>query len=261
MKNRAIIILLLFSLSISILAQDGDKKEEGTSKKGLEWELNIGLNIGGSMPIPLPEEVRKIESYNPKFNGHVGVSTVYNLNEKWGIGTELSLNTKGMRVKDRVKYMRTKVTVSDKNSQEHRQVEGYFVGKNMTNVNIQSLTLSLYGSYNITENWEVKLGIYASNILKSKFTGNVSDGYLRDGTPNGPIVVIEKDNPASFDFSDNMRDFDAGLVVGGKFKVNDKIGIIANLNWGFTDIFYRDQNPIQFKMQNVYCTIGVAYKL
>lgn len=257
MKNKFIIILLaLTSISTVVFADNGDDK-----KKTLDWYLNLGINIGGSMPVPLPEEVRKIESYNPKINPHIGISTVYHLDKKWGISTELSVGSKGMRVKDEVKYMHTKVLVSEKGSNDPRMVDGYFTGKNVTNVNIQYLAIALTGIYNINEKWEVKAGLYAANNLKTKFYGNVSDGHLRDGVPNGPIVVIEADNPATFDFDDDMRDFDAGIVLGGKYNINDRIGAIVNLNWGLTDIFYGDQNPINFKMQNIYATFGVAYRL
>lgn len=257
MSSKGLLLLLsLILLTSNIAAKNGDDK-----KKGLDWYLNLGLNIGGSMPIPLPEEVRKVKSYNPKINPYIGLSTVYNINNKWGINTELSIGTKGMRVTDEVKYMHTKVLVSDKDSQEKREVDGYFVGKNMTNVSLQYLSLSVSGVYNFNQKWEARLGLYAANLGKTKFTGNVSDGYLRDGEPNGPMVVIERDNPATFDFSDNMRDFDAGVIIGGKYNINDRIGAVINLNWGLTDIFYRDQNPIEFKMQNMYATFGISYKI
>jgi len=257
MKNKVLIILLV-SLSISIIGKAQDDPEK---RKGLDWFLNLGLNMGGSMPVPVPEEVRKINSFNPKINPHIGISTVYNLNNKWGIGTELSLGIKGMRVTDEVKYMHTKVLVSDKNSQKQREAEGYFVGKNMTNVNIQYLSLTFSGIYSFSDKWQVKAGVYAASILKSKFTGNVSDGYLREGTPNGLRVDIEADNPATFDFSDNMRDFDAGFVLGGKYHITERIGAFVNFNCGLTDIFFRDQSPIEFKMQNLYLSFGVSYKL
>ncbi len=257
MKNKIFIILAAFLvLGTSLKADDNPEK-----KKTLEWYFNLGLNMGGSMPVPLPAEVRKIDSYNPKINPRIGVNTIYNLNNKWGISSELSLGIKGMRVTDHVKYMKTKVLVSEKGSQEQRQVEGYFVGKNMTNVNLQYLSLSVSGVYNFNEKWEVRAGIYAASILKSKFTGNVSDGYLRDGEPNGPIVTIEADNPATFDFSDNMRDFDAGFTFMGKYKISDRLGVFVGFDWGLTDIFYRDQNPIQFKMQNLYGSFGVSYRI
>lgn len=259
MRNRILLILLsVILLTPGLMAQNGENEDK---KKNLDWYLNLGINIGGSMPVPLPAEVRKIKSYNPKINPHIGLSTVYHLNHKWGIASELSIGNKGMRVTDEVKYMHTKVIVSDKNSQDKREVDGYFVGKNMTNVGLTYLSLSVSAVYSFNERWEVKLGVYAASLGKTKFTGDVSDGYLRDGDPNGPIVVIEEDNPATFDFSDNMRDFDAGIIVGGKYNINDRIGIIAKLDMGLTDIFYRDQNPIEFKMQNIYGTIGVSYRL
>ena len=257
MKNKTFIILLAF-LSFNMIMKADDNPEK---KKALDWYLNLGLNMGGSMPVPIPEEIRKVNSFNPKINPHIGINTIYNLNNKWGIGTELSLGIKGMRVSDEVKYMHTKVLVSEKNSEKRREAEGYFVGKNITNINIQYLSLTFSGVYNINEKWELRAGIYAASILKSKFTGSVSDGYLREGTPNGLKIDIEADNPATFDFSDNMRDFDAGFIVGGKYHITERIGAFVNFNCGLTDIFYRDQSPIEFKMQNLYLSFGVSYKL
>ncbi len=255
MKNKIIIILLVFAcVNTSLKANDEPEK-----KRPLEWYLNLGLNMGGSMPVPIPEEVRKLNSYNPKINPHIGIGTIYKLDDKWGIGTELSIGNKGMRVTDEVKYMRTRVLVS-KPGEEERVVEGYFVGKNKTNVNLQYLSLTLVGTYYIHPKWELKAGIYASSILDSKFTGNVSDGYLREGTPNGLKVKIEAHNPATFDFSENMRDFDAGFIIGGKYNATDRIGVFVNFNCGLTDIFYRDESPIQFKMQNLYVSFGVSYQ-
>ena len=42
---------------------------------GLEYEIYAGVNIGGTAPIPLPSEIRKINGYNPYLNlplrGHI----------------------------------------------------------------------------------------------------------------------------------------------------------------------------------------------
>ncbi|MBK5723082.1 PorT family protein, partial [Dysgonomonas sp. Marseille-P4677] len=73
MKSKILIILIILTtLSSNILADEGNDK-----KKTLDWYLNLGVNIGGSMPVPLPEEVRKINDYNPKINPHIGISTIY----------------------------------------------------------------------------------------------------------------------------------------------------------------------------------------
>lgn len=239
------------------------KAQETSSQenKQLEWFLNLGLSLGGTSPLPLPEQVRKISHYNPKVNPYLGVAMIYNLDiqRKWAIGTEIALETKGMRVKDEVKYMSTRVTVSGKDNPNEQIVTGDFVGKNTTNVNLQYLTLSIYGLYNIDTKWSLKAGGYLANTLKSTFNGNVSDGYLLD-KDSGERFIIGEDDIASFDFSDDIRDFDIGLLVGGKFNLNQRIGIIGTVTWGLTDIFYSGSNPISFKLQNIYGTLGVSYR-
>lgn len=258
-------VVCLFCVTTMFLSAQNDSLQTSKSESAastLEWNLDVGFNIGGAMPVPIPREVRKIESYNPKINPHIGIRTTYNLdkkNNRWAIGSSLSLDSKGMRVSDRVKYMHAKVTVSEKGSADPRIVEGDFVGRNTTNVNMLYATISLFGRYTIHPKWELTAGLYGASTLKSTFDGDISDGYLL--TDDGDRVVIDDGMTATFDFSDDIRDFDAGVVVGGKFKMNRNIGFFANMTWGLTDIFYRGANPINFKLQNVYGQIGISYNL
>ncbi|NDV69609.1 porin family protein [Dysgonomonas sp. 25] len=223
--------------------------------KNLNVDLVLGVNIGATAPVPLPEEVRKIDSYNPKFNPQIGVMTTYNINEKWGIGIGATIDWKGMRVKDEVKYMYTTVEVEEGSD---NKLTGYFVGKNMTNVDMTHLTIPIYGTYTFNDKWSVKLGIYAAKVLSNTFDGNVTDGYIRLGTPTGEKQEIDK---AYFDFSENSRDYDFGVFGGGKFSLTDRIGCYANLTWGLLPYFYKNENPIKFKMNNIYGTVGLSYQL
>lgn len=220
----------------------------------IEINLLLGVNIGATAPLPLPEEVRKIKSYNPKFNPQIGANIIYNFYKNWGLGTGLTLDWKGMRVKDEVKYMYTSVTQNGGES----YLTGYFVGKNMTNVNALHLTMPIYGTYRFNDKWRVKLGFYASRVLSNTFEGNVSDGYIRVGDPTGQKQEIDI---ATFDFSDDARDYDFGLLAGGSYLINNRIGVYVDLAWGLVPYFYSRTNPIQFRMTNIYGTLGVSYKL
>ena len=62
---KKIITLILSAITI-LISTNIQAQEIGT----LDWSLKFGFNIGGTMPMPLPEEVRKIEEYDPKFNPH-----------------------------------------------------------------------------------------------------------------------------------------------------------------------------------------------
>jgi len=251
MKNKLIILFSIFLLSASQLAAQNE------NDKTIEWYATLGFNIGATAPIPIPEEVRAIENYNPKFNPHLGVNILYNLNSKWGIGAELSIDVKGMRVKDEVKYMHINFVPIGGDSKTDR-LEGYFVGKNMTDISNTYLTLSMYGNYNINTKWKVKLGGFAASTLKTKFRGDVSDGYLRISTPTGTKqkIILEE-----FDFSQDIRDFDVGVMAGANYALTNRIGFYGNVSWGFASIFYSDFNPIQFQLRNIFGSLGITYRI
>lgn len=246
MKQTIIAITLL--LSTCMLNAQGYTKDSN-----LEFDLLLGVNIGATAPIPIPEEVRKIKSYNPKFNPQLGVNVRYSFNEKWGAGIGATLDWKGMRVKDEVKYMYTSVTEDGGQS----YLTGYFVGKNMTNIDMLHLTVPVYATYTFNDKWRVKLGVYAAKILSNTFDGNVRDGYLRVGDPTGQKQEIDI---ATFDFSDDARDYDFGFLGGGHYSITKRFGVYADLAWGVLPYFYSRSNPIQFRMTNIYGTLGVSYK-
>lgn len=233
-------------------AQDLVKKEQSPSP--LEWSLHIGVNIGATTPVPLPAEIRKLTAYDPKFNPSLGVSVAYKLKERWHIGTGLTLEWKGMKVHDEVKYMYTSVVLE----QGGEPLTGYFVGKNYTNANMSYLTLPVYVSYQASKRWEVHTGIYAAKLLTKEFSGEVSDGYLRIGTTTGEKQFIDA---ASFDFSDNINDYDFGCTAGAEYRLNSHIACNMNLNWALSPYFSNEENPISFKMYNVYTNIGLNYRL
>lgn len=250
MKLRYNIITLL--LFVSVL---GSTTSAQNSDKALDLSFLLGVNLGATPPTPLPEEVRKINSYNPKFNPQLGFNLTYNLNYRWGVGAGITLDWKGMRVRDEVKYMYTSVVISDGSNDK---LTGYFVGKNMTNVDMTYLTVPIYGTYRFNDKWQVKLGIYAAKALSSKFNGDVRDGYMRILEPTGEKQEIDE---ATFDFSEDIRDYDFGILGGGEFRLTNRIGFYGNLSWGLLPFFYSGANPLQFKLYNIYGTFGVTYRL
>lgn len=254
MKSRYTIIIALLLISVfpkNIFAQDID------NNKTLDLSFFLGVNLGATAPMPIPEEVRKINSYNPKINPQIGMNLTYNLNERWGVGAGISIESKGMRVKDEVKYMYTSVVVSEDDGSNDR-LTGYFVGKNMTNVDMTYITIPIYGTYRFNDKWQVKLGMYAAKATSSKFDGNVTDGYIRIKTPTGEKQMIDE---ATFDFSDDVRDYDLGILGGGEYRLTNRVGFYANMSWGLLPYFYSGSNPIRFKLRNIYGSIGITYRL
>ena len=62
-------MLLLLSIGCyTTIVQAQEERNKSILKsltKGLEYRLKAGFNIGGTSPLPLPAEIRKINSYNP----------------------------------------------------------------------------------------------------------------------------------------------------------------------------------------------------
>ena len=64
--TKNILVLVMLISSVSVLAQsDRNRGIIWSSLRGLEYEVKAGINIGGASPIPLPSEIRKIDSYRP----------------------------------------------------------------------------------------------------------------------------------------------------------------------------------------------------
>ncbi len=79
---------------------------------GFEYEVNAGVNLGGASPIPLPQEIRKIEGFNPLLNLSIG-ATVYKWfdqnrreqNNTWGIAFGFRLEQRVWRRMPRSRTM------------------------------------------------------------------------------------------------------------------------------------------------------------
>lgn len=73
--NIILIFATVLMISNNISAQNSDNRT-------FDLSFILGFNMGATAPVPIPAEVREINSYNPKFNPQLGFNLVYNLNER-----------------------------------------------------------------------------------------------------------------------------------------------------------------------------------
>lgn len=95
----ASIATLIFGISqISAQSPDGHKGLIWSSLHGLDYEFKAGVNIGGTSPLPLPKEIRKIESYSPglAITLEGNITKWLDTPKKWGISVGLRLDNKNM---------------------------------------------------------------------------------------------------------------------------------------------------------------------
>ena len=71
MKKYAIaVVLLVVSVCTATRTYAQEDRSDGIIRSlllGLEYEVKAGVSIGGTSPLPLPQEIRKIEGYSPTF--------------------------------------------------------------------------------------------------------------------------------------------------------------------------------------------------
>lgn len=67
MKKYIIILAAMLTAGTSLLkAQSNEHKGLlWSSLHGLDYEFKAGVNIGGTSPLPLPKEIRSLDSYSP----------------------------------------------------------------------------------------------------------------------------------------------------------------------------------------------------
>lgn len=248
-----LLVILIASSSVTTRA------ENNYAPGKFQHKIIVGYNIGGTIPMPFPEEIRSISSYWTQFTPHLGYNISYPLTPKWNIESGILLDLKGMGVRNKVKYMYTNVTMDGSN------LQGYFTGRNETKTKATYITIPIRASYNLTDTWRLRAGGYASYRTSSEFSGTVWDGYIRVTTDhdiiNSDIIQIPEKNTATFDFGKDMRTFDFGVSLGFEHDFEGRFGIYGDATYSITKIFPKDFTAIDVKMHNCYLSVGVSYRL
>ena len=228
---------------------------EWSSRHGIHYEVNAGLNIGGASPIPLPAEIRKIDSYNPNLNLMIGATATKWIEptQRWGVSVGIRFETKGMKTGATVKNYGMEII------QDGSRVKGNWTGKVQTKYSSTQLCIPILANYRINSRWRVNFGPYIALALNNDFSGKVHDGYLREGNPTGNKVVFEGDSEATYDFSDEIRLFQWGLQAGGSWLAFRHLAINANLTWGLNNIFNSSFKTVSFDLYPIYLNLGFGY--
>lgn len=255
-KKQILLIVCLFATISSWAQRERTQPLVWSSLHGLEYEIKAGFNIGGTLPIPFPEEIRSIDGYNPTLSITIEGNITKWLGEKkkWGIITGLKLENKGMRTKATVKDYSMEI-IGDGGE----KTSGHWTGGVRTKVQNSYLTVPILAVYKLTPRWNLKAGPYFSYLMDGDFSGHVYDGYLREEDPTGPKVEFKDGKIATYDFSNELRKFQCGVQVGADWKAFKHLKVYADLNWGMNDIFKKDFNTITFNMYPIFLNVGFGY--
>lgn len=244
--KRILSIVILFLTVISTYAQD------------TKWNFNVrlGYNIGGTMPMPIPAEIRSINSYTLTFNPQIGIDVQRDLSGKWGAMLGLHLEEKGMKTDAKVKNYHIKMVRGGE------ALEGNFTGNNVSEANQLMLTLPLQATFKPCKNLTLKLGPYLSLLLSRGFEGYVYNGYLRKDNPTGPKIDIGTDaaTRGTYNFSDEMRRLQWGIDFGADWYLGKHFGVTANVAYGLCGIHKSSFTTISNRLHSMFGTFGVLYR-
>ena len=111
---------------------------------GWEYEVRAGISIGGSSPLPLPAEIRSIDSYNPTLAIMLEGNAIkwFGAEKKWGLTTGLRLENKNMTTRATVKNYGMEIIGSDGN-----RLKGNWTGGVRTKLRSSLVTIPLLATH------------------------------------------------------------------------------------------------------------------
>lgn len=218
---------------------------------GVKYRVKAGACMGGTMPIPLPEEIRSIEGFRPKLNLSLEGEIVKAFNDRWAFMFGLRLENKGMETKAKVKGYNITMYSDD------GKLSGLFTGNVKTTVNNSYLTLPVLGRWKPAERFGIKLGAYCSYLIQGEFSGAAYDGYLREGGPTGDYIEISQ---ATYQFSDDLRHWNFGLQLGAEWRAFSHLFVSLDGMFGLNSIFQKDFDVITFEMYPMFAALNFGYQ-
>lgn len=217
------------------------------------FEMRAGYQIGGTVPFPLPAQMRKINGFSPLGNFSVQALGVVPIGKRWEFALGVKFERKGMTAE---------ATVKDYNMSIQDEDGGVIMGRWTGGVTMTAdqwfLTMPFSCAFKFTEVGKIRVGIFYSYLSKGEFYGEVYNGYLREGDPTGAKIEVD-DKPQSFNFSPDLKRFQWGLTLGGEWRLYKRLSAFVDLDWGLSDIFVDDFETITFDMFPIYGTIGLGY--
>ena len=225
-------------------------------QKIIDFNVRAGFSIGGASPIGFPQSIRKIEKFNPGLLLSLEAGAAYHFSNQWAIAPALRFEQKGMTTNARVKGYYTTFNAGDRSGAE--SITGYYTGSVETAVKNSYMTVPLHVVYSFNSPLSLKAGGFASLLIEKKFNGTARDGYLRDQTPVGEKEEIDE---AAYDFSDQIRPFNAGIEIGADYKIRSHFKLSLHFNWALTPLMKSDFKSVDFKLYNLFANLGFAYRL
>ncbi len=247
--------------------QEGEEKGflgktvQGTKSFVMNGIVRVGLNLGATAPMAIPEGVSLI-SFSPNFNPVISFDRDFRLFDRFYLSTGIRLEYKGMYTRAKVHDFHTRVLQKDEESGAVAEFKGNFTGENLTRVSLSYATIPLSLGWRFSSRYSLALGGYVSYLITGSFSGGVEKGYAwtepEEGSSISKKMNIDK---AEFNFSNELKSWDYGLEIWGRHRVSDHFHIQAGFAMGLTKVFKPDFKGVSMPMRNLYGSVSICYKI
>lgn len=223
----------------------------------MQLKARIGYNIGGTAPLSMPASIRSLESFKLTPSFTAGFDGMYRLSERFGLQAGMHFDIKNMDSEVTTKGYHMKVNMDDD------EMEGLYTGHVRQKVSQYMFTVPVQITYDLSSKVQLKAGPYVSLLVSKDFSGYAFNGYLRKDTPTGAKVVMgDKEGEwATYNFSDDMRQWQMGIAVGADWTIYRQLGLSADLTWGLTGIHHSYFKTVEQTLYPIYGTIGLFYRI
>lgn len=238
------LILMLFFLGYltTISAQD----------RRINFYPNIAVDLGGAIPFPL-SDIPDGAGGTPQPYPSLGIGSQYIINDKWQLGFEVNYHL--IAFSSKADVVSQAFFFDDGSAQ-------YYTGKTEADVELRFIEFPFIAFYQLKEGRRFLFGIYYSRILEGRFdTKGINGIYSPDkeitdnATLPGPEYTIE------YSFNQHLDQYDYGVLIGYRYKINPRFYLWGRLNVGFKSIFEKNFENIEYEMYQVRLNLGISYLL
>lgn len=255
MLKKIILFVCLITFQ-ELFSQENPEQNRHFFNQNMDYQLRTHFSIGGSSPLLIPREIRKIKSYNPTLvlGLEANATKWFSPSKRWGVRVGARVESKGMKTRALVKNYYTEV------AQNEEKIKGYFTGEVLTEAKNTYFTAPFSLLFKMNPNLSIYSTISLSGLMEGSFKGQVSDGYLRQDTPLGNKIVFEEEGSAQYDFTKEVREFQWGTSLGVEYFLTKHFLIFGEMSYTISPLLNADFEAISFPLHHIYMNLGFGHR-
>jgi hypothetical protein len=247
--HKVILFVLLLWLCLPLAAQ-----QRLPYITPYDWELSItsGIQMGGAIPIPMSALGDGAVHVSLKVAPLLSARVSKSLSQKWRVYAELGYALSGFTAEARVKNQHIKYI------ERGEPKEQYFTGVSYIDMSFSYAEFPIYAEYSVSPRNKLLMGLYGACKINGKFETIAEKGFIGE---NPDMVGAEVHTDIYSYFSNDLRSWDFGVLVGYEFAVFRRLNAGLHVVFSPFDIFKSDSNYFDYTMHPMRGSLSLSYAL